>query len=461
MLVIVFTTLLCFNVKSQEFTRTNASGLQDVAVAPNGTIWACGTNGTIWYSTSNGNTWTQIEASGFKSIGANDNNIIACGDDETVWIANGSGASFQRTSATGFQDVVISPGGRMAGAGTNETIWTSSIQSPNNWSKAEASGFISVDNNDNNIVAAGSNGKIWIANINGTGWIETSASGFRQVSVAPSGVIYAVGTNGTLWSSHVSNRGQNWTQIGITDVRAVDLNDTKVVVVKNDETIWTGAIFQRVEGTCVMTRFNPSVHGFQFVNDFVTNFAGIDFGGLCGGMAYSALDYFNNNIPVPTLSSSPENGTPLREYIYNRQQNSTLDNLDKWGELSFNPFGSRTNEFFNWGLQGFNGGRLQELRAEIDAGRPVPLGLYKGGNGGFVMHHQVLAIGYDIGRYTGDLGQNQEDLRIYVYDSNYANQTMILRPNLSNQTYYYENDTACSWLTYFVDKKYRLASPPR
>jgi hypothetical protein len=213
--------------------------------------------------------------------------------------------------------------------------------------------------------------------------------------------------------------------------------------------------------TRVMTRFDPTVHGFKFYNDFTSNFAGIDFKGLCGGMAYSALDYFNNNIPVPTQTNPPENGTSLRQYIYNRQQNSTLDNVDKWGELSVNPFGSRTNEFFNWGLQGFNGGRVQELRASIDAGKPVPLGLYKGGNGGFVTHHQVLAIGYDMGRYRGDLGQYKEDLRIYVYDSNFPNQTKCLRPNLVNQTYYYEDEPRCSWLTYFVDKKYRLASPPR
>ena len=209
------------------------------------------------------------------------------------------------------------------------------------------------------------------------------------------------------------------------------------------------------------TTFNPSIHGFQFYNDFVSEFAGIRFGGLCGGMCYSALDYFNNNIPIPTLNSTPANGTPLRTYIYNRQQNSTLDNIDKWGELGVNPFGWRTGEFFNWGLQGFNGGRLEELRAEIDAGRPAPLGLFKGGNGGFANHHQVLAIGYDLGRYTGNLGQYKEELKIFIYDPNFPLRIMTLVPNLSNATYYYLEDTRCSWLTYFVDKRYRVASPPR
>lgn len=236
-LALIFTALLCFNSKSQDFIQTNASGFRDVAVTADGKIWGCGTNGTVWYST-NGTTWNQTEASGVKSIGASNDNVVICGDNETVWVGDRNGARFQQTTATGFQDVAISPNGRIVGAGTNETIWTSSIQSPNNWSRTEASGFISVDNNSNNIVAAGSNGTIWFANINGTGWTKTSASGFQQVSVAPSGAIYAVGTNGTLWSSSIANGGQNWNQMGITDVRAVDLNDTKIVAVKNDGTIW-------------------------------------------------------------------------------------------------------------------------------------------------------------------------------------------------------------------------------
>jgi hypothetical protein len=209
------------------------------------------------------------------------------------------------------------------------------------------------------------------------------------------------------------------------------------------------------------TAFNPEVHGFHFVNTFeVEPVNDVRFSGLCGGMVYAALDYFNARIPVPTQTFRPAVNTPLANYIYARQCKSAFDNVDKWGELFFNPFGWRTNEFFNWGLQGFNGGRLQELRTQIDAGRPAPLGLFKAGNGGTGPHHQVLALGYALGRYQGDLGQLSEDLRIFIYDPNHPGLVMTLAPSVGNHAYYYVENPAETWMTYFVDRKYRPTQPP-
>ena len=210
-----------------------------------------------------------------------------------------------------------------------------------------------------------------------------------------------------------------------------------------------------------MTTFVPATHGFKFANTFTTEpIQDVRFGGLCGGMAYSALDHFNTRREISTQNYRPAAGSTLYNYIYTRQTNSIADNIDKWTELVFNPFGSRTTEFFNWGLQGFNGGRLQELRTSIDAGKPVPLGMFKQGNGGTGPHHQVLAIGYDMGRYKGDLGAHKEDLKIYIYDSNFPNAIMTLVPKPSENIYYYQEDPRCSWQTYFVDKKYRTQTPP-
>jgi Tectonin domain len=317
------------------------------------------------------------------------------------------------------------------------------------------------------------NGNAWIVNDrgeifrwNGRSWDGIGGQG-RDVGIGADGVVWLIGWNSIPGGYPVFRwNGSSWENIdgGLNNISG---GQSGVAWGTNTE----GLIWKRTNtstGTRRMTRFDPAVHGFRFVNDFVSNFAGIDLKGLCGGMAYSALDYFNNNIPVPTQTNPPENGTVLRQYIYNRQQNSSFDNTDKWAELFVNPGnpfdggrGFRNGEFFNWGLQGYGGGRVQELRAAIDANRPVTLGLFKGGNAGFANHHQVLAIGYDMGRYRGDLGQFKEDLRIYVYDSNFPGRTMCLRPNLSNQTYYYDEEPSCSWLTYFVDSKYRLASPPR
>jgi hypothetical protein len=212
------------------------------------------------------------------------------------------------------------------------------------------------------------------------------------------------------------------------------------------------------------TNFKPEVHGLKFVNSFTAEIINdIRMSGFCGGMVYAELDYFKANKPVPVQTYKPATGSPLYEFIWGRQRSSVLDNADKWGELFFNPFGSRNTEFFNWGLQGFNGGRLQELKTEIDKGDPVPLGLFKPGNGGVGPHHQVLAIGYNGGRYKGDLGNFKEDLEIMVCDPNFPTLTKILKANPAKQIYYYKDEpdnTSCQWHTYFVNKKYNMVTPP-
>ena len=210
-----------------------------------------------------------------------------------------------------------------------------------------------------------------------------------------------------------------------------------------------------------MTDFDPSRDGFGFVNDFrndVVREFDIRTGGLCGGMVYTALDYYHADMDITRQTHRPAVNTRLHDYIYDRQVQSIAGNVDKWAEVGFNPFGARNGEFFNWGLQGFNGGRLQELRDSIDRGEPVPLGLwhYDGQRGG---DHQVLAIGYDTGRYRGDLGAHREDLKIFIYDPNHPGVTKTLVPDVRLGGYRYTDEDKV-WLTYFVDGKYRARRPP-
>ncbi len=237
-----------------------------------------------------------------------------------------------------------------------------------------------------------------------------------------------------------------------------------------------GPTVAEVHADPVRTRFDPAAHGFAFRNEFKNELVpnlDIRTGGLCGGMVYAALDCFNRGRPIPRQDYRPANGTVLESYIYRRQATSITQNLDKWGEVGLNPGGARNAEFFRWGVQGTRGGRLQELRAAIDSGRPVPLGLQEfGGSVGDVKlpgNHQVLAIGYDMGRYGGDLGAHVEDLRIFVYDPNQPNATMTLVPDPATSSFYYRGpDPALRhdgqwvkrWRTYFVDRKYVPAEPP-
>jgi hypothetical protein len=211
----------------------------------------------------------------------------------------------------------------------------------------------------------------------------------------------------------------------------------------------------------LINHFDPAKNGFNFVNDFKNDFISalsITTGGLCGGMSYAALDYYFAHAGVPRQDFRPANGTSLQSYLYNRQVESIKSNLDKWTELGFNPGGARDSEFFNWGLQASNGGRLEELRSFLDSGTPVPLGLQGEGNTGT---HQVVAIGYDMGRYKGDLGAFESDLKIFLYDPNHPNQTMTLVPDPAKHIYYYPSGgSGETWRTYFVDKNYHAQRPP-
>lgn len=212
-----------------------------------------------------------------------------------------------------------------------------------------------------------------------------------------------------------------------------------------------------------MTNFDPAVRGFRFVNTFktVTGVFDITTSGLCGGMVYSVLDYYEAGMAVPRQNYTPVAGTRLQGFISGRHITSLANVMPKWLELHNNAFGARNSEFFNWGLQGSGGGRLQELKVEIDAGRPVPLGLKSlSANPG--EDHVVLAVGYDTGRYRGDLGEFKEDLKIFIYDPNMGPVTKTLYPVVGEQKYCidYPNGPQC-WRAYFVmTGAYSPATPP-
>jgi hypothetical protein len=206
-------------------------------------------------------------------------------------------------------------------------------------------------------------------------------------------------------------------------------------------------------------RFNPAVHGFRFINSFRNSFIGppvnMHTSGLCGGMSYAVLDYFNAGRAIPDQDYMPANNTTLQRYLYGRQVTSLMENLDKWAETSFNPGGSRNAEFFNWGLTA----RLRELMSFIDRGVAVPVGL-KGTGGGIDHDHQALAVGYDLGRYRVDLGDYQTDVKIFLLDPNYPARIVTLVPDPKTLMYYLVEEPKNRWRTYFVDGKYQPMTPP-
>lgn len=212
--------------------------------------------------------------------------------------------------------------------------------------------------------------------------------------------------------------------------------------------------------TANRTSFDPATQGFRFPNDFANNFIPeFDWrtDGLCGGMIFAVLDYLNNpDVPLPTQDYLPADGTVLRDYIYARQTNSIVDhNHVNWSEFGLNPFGARNAEFYRWGLES----RLDDLRREIDAGRPVPIGL-KGCDEGCMGDHVVLAIGYDVGRYNGDPNSpTARDVRITVYDPNHPMVTRTFSP-FPDQALWGHQESRERWRAWFI-AQYSVRTPPR
>jgi hypothetical protein len=206
----------------------------------------------------------------------------------------------------------------------------------------------------------------------------------------------------------------------------------------------------------MLTKFSPERDGFKFNNNFKNDFIpalDIRTDGLCGGMSYTALDYYHTQKPIPKQPFRPANGTKLHSYLYDRQVTSIISNVDKWTEIGFNPFGVRDTEFFNWGLRE----RITELRDIMDNGVPAVLGLQGDGATG---NHQVIAFGYEMGNYRGDLGAHKEDFKILVCDPNHPEKTRTLVPDVSRKIYHYQEGGADTWRTYFVDKNYHAQAPP-
>ena len=170
--------------------------------------------------------------------------------------------------------------------------------------------------------------------------------------------------------------------------------------------------------------FLPSVHGLHFSNRFppgpTVRLGFIDprwvgvgnaDAGLCGGMSWFVRERFETGLPMPAVTSAPDNGSPLFRAIVRRQVMS-LDWMR--GPLRF------------WLSAGTSPDRLRRrtldtewprIRAAIDAGRLPMVGLVRH-HGWNPFHltkdHQVLAFGYDTAGPDGPT-------TIRLYDPNWPN----------------------------------------
>ncbi len=177
------------------------------------------------------------------------------------------------------------------------------------------------------------------------------------------------------------------------------------------------------------TGFKPLEHGFRFVNYFEFRFpikyalpftGNVDLNdivfGLCGGMCFSALDYFYTN-QTPPIDEHPDkiNGK-LFTYLCQRQLDSlsiqvVLKILD-WMLNEDRVIASRMTRY-----------EIPKLLRMLDKGQPAVLCLIRvQGLNNPTRNHQVIATGYEVDLATGDL-------IISLYDPNYPGRetTLLVR----------------------------------
>ena len=211
------------------------------------------------------------------------------------------------------------------------------------------------------------------------------------------------------------------------------------------------------------TEFKPELHGFHFGNYFINRLVRLPRGkavtsaGRCGGMSYAALDCFYARRPVPLNRSEefapayvPPDGTRLADYIWKRQIDSLLRATSlKFLTWSFIP--NQPTALFAGVTRWTKEREFPKLRASIDRGQPAVLVLIKAsGLAGMMTNHQVVAIGYDY-------EPAEEDIRIYLYDSNHPDTEVALRS--SRDMPHFRMSTGEEWRGFHVHA-YKPKLPP-
>jgi hypothetical protein len=216
-----------------------------------------------------------------------------------------------------------------------------------------------------------------------------------------------------------------------------------------------------VTGSFLPGRFLPSLHGLHFDNAFPSGPAvtltlgrtrvgiGDAADGLCGGMIFTALDYWHVGRPPPPETAPPAPGTPLFRYLVRRL-------IDSW-HLPGGPLAYMARMAPWWpGTPPSVAEQWPFVQADLDAGRPCPLGVVRIRSANPLdlgKNHQVLAYGYQMAGSA---------LRVQVYDPNQADAddvclcVNLLSPALIAME---PQETACEVLSFFR-VQYDPRTPP-
>jgi hypothetical protein len=174
-------------------------------------------------------------------------------------------------------------------------------------------------------------------------------------------------------------------------------------------------------------RFNPSIHGFKFLNHFpgyplpfsVPALPGAGkvspAYGLCGGMSSASCDFYLAGREIPGSTKAPKAGTRLHRYLFRR----AIDTFGSFGESLLKVAGwMRLPESGETGSYKRTLDEFTGIRARLDAQNAVVLALiYVGADTlpnilkQIWNNHQVLAHAWT------QVGP--EAVELHVYDPNY------------------------------------------
>lgn len=160
------------------------------------------------------------------------------------------------------------------------------------------------------------------------------------------------------------------------------------------------------------TNFNPLSHGFYFPNRF--EFKGLSkvikmiksnfIYGMCGGMVFSAMDYYFDQIKLPNYKTVEELPLSYTKYLWKRQTQSVsisvLLKIIQFATLSVSKSMQKTIEI-----------ELPKIMERLHDGLPAPIVIIRSSLFQNPTHnHQVLVTGYV---------DNGSSLVLEIYDPNH------------------------------------------
>lgn len=186
--------LLCSFDSGQTFQPTKRGNVSRVAAGPNRTVWIVDKEGKVW--TLRNQVWVETGQTGMVDVAAGPNGEVACcaAEGGAVWLST-DGVTFAQDPDAHASRLSYDPRGTLWAVSTDTSVWEFGR---GKWIKTSAHHMLDV--------AAGPR-IVWLTDLDGVVWVshgagglkKTASSGFQNIAVARDGIGWGAGYNGSLW----------------------------------------------------------------------------------------------------------------------------------------------------------------------------------------------------------------------------------------------------------------------